>query len=166
MEAGNFDVGNGYGSELDARRAGLQAVMTYAHDLGATRVVFEQDDSLWRWDTQRLVEITRAVGCRATLQVWAPPRRRRRVTRFARHDRLVGGVSGENNLGARHWLKRCRRVYRIRSFAIDPLAGHPPPRRIQRQVTGGEHVGPLGGAAPLQGPQPAVRTKEENGLAR
>lgn len=75
VEAGNFDVGNGYGSELDARRACLQAVMTYAHDLGATRVVFEQDDSLWRWDTQRLVEITRAVGCRATLQVWAPPRR-------------------------------------------------------------------------------------------
>ncbi len=43
-------MGNGYGSELDARRACLPAVMTYAHDLGATRVVFEQDDSLWRWD--------------------------------------------------------------------------------------------------------------------
>jgi len=34
VEAVIFDAGNGYGSELDARRACLQAVMTYADDLG------------------------------------------------------------------------------------------------------------------------------------
>ncbi len=63
-----FDAGAGHESELHARLACLQAVITYAADLGATRVVFEQDDSLLRWDTQRLVEITRTVGCRDTLQ--------------------------------------------------------------------------------------------------
>ena len=46
-----FDAGRGYGSELDARRACLHAVKAYADDLGATRVVFEQDDSLLRCDT-------------------------------------------------------------------------------------------------------------------
>ncbi len=133
--------------------------MTYADDLGATRVVFEQDDSLWRWDTQRLVEITRAVGCRAALQVWAPPRRRREVTRFARRDRLVGGVSGENKLGERHWLKRCRRVYRIRSFAIDHW-------QDTRRRAGSSDRSPAvstvgrGGTAPLQGPQPGGEDHE------
>ena len=34
VEAVIFDAGNGYGSELDARRRCLQAVMTYADDLG------------------------------------------------------------------------------------------------------------------------------------
>jgi len=58
-----FNAGRDYGSELDARRACLQAVITYADESGATRVVFEQDDSLLRWDGQRLVEITRAAGC-------------------------------------------------------------------------------------------------------
>lgn len=63
-----FNAGRDYESELDARRACLQAVITYADESGATRVVFEQDDSLLRWDGQRLVEITRAAGCRDTLR--------------------------------------------------------------------------------------------------
>ncbi len=52
-----FDAGRGDGSELDARRACLHAVMTYADDLGATRVVFEQDDSLLRWDTSLVAAV-------------------------------------------------------------------------------------------------------------
>jgi len=166
VEAVIFDAGNGYGSELDARRACLQAVMTYADDLGATRVVFEQDDSLWRWDTQRLVEITRAVGCRATLQVWAPPRRRRRVTRFARRDRLVGGVSGESNLGERHWLKRCRRVYRIRSFAIDPWQDTRRRAGSSDRSPAVSTVGRSGAPRRCKARNRAVRTTKENGLAR
>lgn len=31
-------------------------------------LILEQDDSLLRWDNQRLIEITRDAGCRETLR--------------------------------------------------------------------------------------------------
>lgn len=62
-----FDAGQAYPTELGAREACLRAVVSYAAEAGMTRLVLERDDSLLAWDSQRLVEITRAVGCRDTL---------------------------------------------------------------------------------------------------
>lgn len=54
--------------ELDARAACLRALVVDAAAAGATMLVLEQDESLVRWDNQRLIEITREVGCRDTLR--------------------------------------------------------------------------------------------------
>jgi hypothetical protein len=55
-------------SELDARDACLRALVGDAAAAGAAMLVLEQDDSLRRWDNQRLIEITRDVGSRDTLR--------------------------------------------------------------------------------------------------
>lgn len=39
-----------------------------AAEAGETRLVLEQDDSLLRWDSQRLIEFARAAGCRDRLR--------------------------------------------------------------------------------------------------
>lgn len=62
-----YDAGNRYGSDqLAARAACLYAIVD---DAGThhTQLIIEQDDSLVRWDKQRLIELTRAAGCRETL---------------------------------------------------------------------------------------------------
>jgi len=63
-----FDAGRIEGDELERRRGCLRAVIAHADDLGADRVVLEQDDSLLRQDRQWLVEITRELACRDTLR--------------------------------------------------------------------------------------------------
>jgi len=63
-----YNAGRGSRGELDARRACLHALVSDAVAIGAAMLVLEQDDSLLRWDNQRLVEITREVGCRDTLR--------------------------------------------------------------------------------------------------
>lgn len=58
------DAARRYPTEREARAACLRALV---HDLASARsvsIVLEQDDSLVRWDNQRLVEIVRATGCR------------------------------------------------------------------------------------------------------
>lgn len=50
VQAVIFDAGRDATSEPDAREACLHAVIAYAYGRGANRVVFEQDDSLLRWD--------------------------------------------------------------------------------------------------------------------
>jgi len=68
VTAAVFDAGDAYPSELDARRACLRGVISYADYAGATRLVLERDDSPLAWDTRRLWEITGGVGCRDTLR--------------------------------------------------------------------------------------------------
>lgn len=54
--------------ELTARDHCLAAVVTDATATGAHMLVIEQDDSLLKWETQRLIEITRDAGCQHTLR--------------------------------------------------------------------------------------------------
>jgi len=68
VEATVYDAGRGRRKELDARAACLRALVVDAAAAGATMLVLEQDESLVRWDNQRLIEITREVGCRDTLR--------------------------------------------------------------------------------------------------
>jgi len=63
-----YDAGRGRRSELDAREACLRAVVIDAAENSARMLVLEQDDSLLWWDQQRLIEITREVGCPDTLR--------------------------------------------------------------------------------------------------
>ncbi|HEX5496901.1 MAG TPA: hypothetical protein VFX70_20255 [Mycobacteriales bacterium] len=62
-----YNAGRGRRDELDARAACLRALVCDAAAACALMLVLEQDDSLRRWDNQRLVEISREVGCRDTL---------------------------------------------------------------------------------------------------
>lgn len=54
--------------ELRAREACLRALITDITAAGHQLLVLEQDDSLLRWDRQRLIEITDHTGCRGTLR--------------------------------------------------------------------------------------------------
>jgi hypothetical protein len=54
-------------TELDARAACLDALVADAASIGAHRLVLERDDSVARWDNQRLIELTRKHECRDTL---------------------------------------------------------------------------------------------------
>lgn len=63
-----YNAGRNRRSELDARAACLKALAYDAAAAGASMLVLEQDDSLRRWDNQRLVEITRTLGCCDTLR--------------------------------------------------------------------------------------------------
>ncbi len=63
-----YDAGRSHCTELAAREACLRAVVIDAAESSAHMLVLEQDDSLLWWDQQRLIEITREVGCRATLR--------------------------------------------------------------------------------------------------
>lgn len=53
--------------ELAARAICLNAVIADAARHGISRLVLERDDSLIRWDSQRLIELTRQHHCRDTL---------------------------------------------------------------------------------------------------
>ena len=54
--------------ELDARERCLRALVSDIVAADQHMLVLEQDDSLLRWDQQRLIEITREAGCRETLR--------------------------------------------------------------------------------------------------
>ena len=68
ITAAIFDAGDIYPDELDAPRACLQGVISYADDAGATRLVLGQDDPLLAWDARRLWQITGQVGYRDRLR--------------------------------------------------------------------------------------------------
>ncbi len=68
VQATIYDAGRRYRTERDRRAACLQALVTDAARRGDTLLVLEQDDMLLSWDNQRLVEFTRAAGCRQTLR--------------------------------------------------------------------------------------------------
>jgi len=63
-----YDAGRSRRTELAARGACLRAVVIDAAEKSAHMLVLKQDDSLLWWDQQRLIEITREVGCRDTLR--------------------------------------------------------------------------------------------------
>lgn len=63
-----YNAGRPGRHELDAREVCLRAVVTDVAAAGHRMLIIEQDDSLLWWDRQRLIEITRAVGCRTTLR--------------------------------------------------------------------------------------------------
>ena len=63
-----YNAGRAGRHELDAREACLRAVIVDVAAAGHRMLVVEQDDSLLWWDRQRLIEITRDVGCRETLR--------------------------------------------------------------------------------------------------
>jgi hypothetical protein len=63
-----YDAGRRHPSQLEARAACLRAVIEDHADEHQTLLVLEQDDSLIRWDRQRLIEYTRDIGCRSTFQ--------------------------------------------------------------------------------------------------
>ncbi len=63
-----YDAGRGSRDELAAREACLRAVVVDAAGKSSRMLVLEQDDSLLWWDQQRLIEITREIGCRDTLR--------------------------------------------------------------------------------------------------
>jgi hypothetical protein len=63
-----YDAGRRYRTERDRRAACLQAVVTDLAAAGSTTLVLERDDTLLSWDDQRLIEFTRAGGCRDTLR--------------------------------------------------------------------------------------------------
>lgn len=63
-----YDAGRRYRTERDRRAACLQALVVDTAGRGDAMLVLEQDDTLLSWDNQRLVEFTRAAGCRETLR--------------------------------------------------------------------------------------------------
>lgn len=68
VQATIYDAGRHRRSELDARAACLEALVLDAVTVGASMLVLELDDSLRRWDNQRLIEIIRQTGCRDILR--------------------------------------------------------------------------------------------------
>lgn len=64
-----YDAGRRYRTDLQAREECLRGVVAdAARWVGSTRLVLEQDDSLVRWDSQRLIELAREAGCRDRLR--------------------------------------------------------------------------------------------------
>jgi hypothetical protein len=64
-----YDAGRRYRTDLQARGECLRGVVAdAARWAGSTRLVLEQDDSLVRWDSQRLIELAREAGCRDRLR--------------------------------------------------------------------------------------------------
>lgn len=63
-----YDAGSRRKTERESREACLQALVADLAQRGNTMLVLEQDDSLVNWDNQRLIEFTRAAGCRETVR--------------------------------------------------------------------------------------------------
>lgn len=64
-----YNAGRRYPTDREARERCLRGVVAdAAAEAGETRLVLEQDDSLLRWDSQRLIEFARAAGCRDRLR--------------------------------------------------------------------------------------------------
>jgi hypothetical protein len=62
-----YNAGRRYPTERERRRACLRCLVEHSIDIGPTRLVIEQDDTLVGWDNQCLIETTRATGQRETL---------------------------------------------------------------------------------------------------
>lgn len=67
VQAVVYDTARRYPHELDARAACLRALVE-DNSVATTLLVLERDDSLFRWDLQRLIELTRETGCRDSLR--------------------------------------------------------------------------------------------------
>jgi hypothetical protein len=64
-----YDAGRNYDTDIAARAACLAALVSdHAAAKGNTRLVIEQDESLVRFDNQRLIELTRNAGVRETFR--------------------------------------------------------------------------------------------------
>jgi len=63
-----YDAGRRYRNERERRAACLRALVDDTAQRGDAMLVLEQDDTLLSWDNQRLIEYTRAAGCRDTLR--------------------------------------------------------------------------------------------------
>jgi len=69
VEAVVYDAGRRYRTEREGRAECLRGLVEDAATAaGHTRLVIEQDDSLVSWDSQRLIELSRAAGCRDRLK--------------------------------------------------------------------------------------------------
>lgn len=68
VKATIYDAGSRYGTDRDRRAACLRALVEDVAGRGDTVLVLELDDTLLAWDNQRLIEYTRAAGCRDTLR--------------------------------------------------------------------------------------------------
>ncbi len=68
LRATVYNAGRRYKTERDRRAACLQSLVNDAAEHGHGVLVLEQDDSLLSWDTQHLIEFTRAAGCRDSLR--------------------------------------------------------------------------------------------------
>ncbi len=62
-----YDAARRYRNEREQRAACLRAVVNDVAARAHTILVLEQDDPLLSWDSQHLIEFTRAAGCRDTL---------------------------------------------------------------------------------------------------
>lgn len=67
VQATIYDAGRRYRTDQERRAACLQALVLDAARHRDTTVVLEQDDTLLSWDKQKLIEFTRAAGCRDRL---------------------------------------------------------------------------------------------------
>ena len=68
VQATIYDAGRRYQTERDRRAACLEALI---HDISRREdnlLVLEEDETLRSWDNQRLIELTRAYGCRDTFR--------------------------------------------------------------------------------------------------
>lgn len=63
-----YDAGRRYRNERERRAACLHALVIDAAPRSDAMLVLEQDDTLLSFDNQRLIEFTRAAGCRDTLR--------------------------------------------------------------------------------------------------
>ncbi len=63
-----YDAGLRHRNERERRAACLYALIHDCADRGDSFLVLEQDETLRSWDSQCLIEFTRAVGCRDSLR--------------------------------------------------------------------------------------------------
>lgn len=68
VQAVVYRAGADYRTEKQRREACLRQLVSDNAREGETVAVFDQDDSLLRWDNQRLIEFTRAENCRDTFR--------------------------------------------------------------------------------------------------
>lgn len=67
MEATVYRAGTEYRNERDRRSACLRALIDDHASLNA-HIVLDEDETMVRFDNQKLIEYTRAAGCRDTLR--------------------------------------------------------------------------------------------------
>ncbi|SOD72866.1 hypothetical protein SAMN05892883_2189 [Jatrophihabitans sp. GAS493] len=63
-----YDAGRRHSTEKAARAACLQALVIDAARDGYAMLIIEEDETLTSWDNQRLIELTRAAGCKDSLR--------------------------------------------------------------------------------------------------
>ena len=68
IQATVYRAGRRYASEKQRREACLRRLVADNADGVHARLILDQDDTLLRWDRQRLIEFTRAEDCRSTVR--------------------------------------------------------------------------------------------------